>query len=132
MRIKLHVLETITSNHCMADAFQTNMLSIKQFSWWFLRSDLGNTESGHLMGTFFEQCRKNFTIMLNLNRHFVFCLYCAQTSLKSRLLTFFCINIKAALVQSKIDLLKSVFLYVLSDSWHFIFSFLLSEDIWKV
>ena len=60
------------------------------------------------MGTFFSKAAKMVTLVINLIVHFEFCLSCVQISMISCLLTLFCIVVKSDLVQSSIDLSKSV------------------------
>ena len=55
------------------------------------------------MATFFSKVAQRVTAVISLNRHFVFCLSCVQTSMISFLLTVFCIVVKSALVQRSID-----------------------------
>ena len=74
----------------------------------FLRCGSGITESGHPMGTFLSKVAKILSLVTNLNCHFVFCLSCAQTSTISCLLTLFCMFVKSALVESRIDLSKNL------------------------
>ena len=62
------------------------------------------------MGTFLSKAAKMVNLVIRLNRHLVFCLSCVQTSIISCLLTLFCIVVKSTLVQSSIDLSKSVLL----------------------
>ena len=84
---------------------------IKQITWLFLSRGSGITESGHPMGMFLSKAAKMVTFVINLNRHFVFCLSCVQTSMISCFLTLFCIVVKSDLVQSSIDLSKSVYFH---------------------
>ena len=85
---------------------------IKQLTWLFLRSVSGITESGHPTNTFFSSAAKRVTLVINLNCHFchfVFYLFCVQTSMISCLLTYFYILVKSDLVKSSIDSPLSVF-----------------------
>ena len=99
---ELQALETNTKFHCMVVA------CAHPKSWLFLRIGSEITESGHHMGTFFSRAAKMVILVISLNRHFVFCLSCVQTSMISCLLTLFCIVVKSALVQRSTDLSKSV------------------------
>ena len=79
---------------------------IKQLLWLLLREI---TESGHPLGTFFSKASKKVLFAIKLNRHFAFCLSCAQTSMISCLLTLFSLVVNSALIQSSRDLSKGVF-----------------------
>ena len=80
----------------------------KQLTGLILRFGSVITESGHPICTFLSEAPKMVTFVVNFNRHFVFCLSCVKTSTISCLLTLFCIVIKSAVVQSSINLSKSV------------------------
>ena len=99
---ELQALETNTNCRCMV------VLCFDPKAASFDPRGSGITESGHPMGTFFSKAAKMVTLVISLNRHFVFCLSCVQISMISCLLTLICIVVKSALVESGIDLSKSV------------------------